>query len=308
MPLDQVLESAEIDADCQGKKLSIRSRMLPPARSFSAVDIFDMSKPDEPEPSMHRSFQPPRARAAGCFSRDIQEATRCPSQTPCPGYRSTTDVRDRAGHGDRTADRRHPRAPRGRLERRWERDRERRGRDDRRCLRAITRVAPAREPCARNHHAAAKQSDRRHRGDHRPPEARDPRTEQAVAGARPRPGAAVARRATTAPATAVRDPVIARSGSGGVVSAGSPSSGEALGTEHTAPDRHRARETDGLLTRAAEGDRRSARVMDASLVSRRFASIRASRHVVRPPAAPSRPRPGARSGRPVSPFLSLPPR
>ena len=48
--------------------------MLPPARSFSAVDIFDMSKPDEPEPSIHCSFQPPRTRAAGCFSTGIQEA------------------------------------------------------------------------------------------------------------------------------------------------------------------------------------------------------------------------------------------
>ena len=69
----QVPEDSEAQNGCQGRKLSIRSRMLPPASSFSAVDIFDMSKPDEPEPSMHRSFQPPRARAAGCFSSAIQE-------------------------------------------------------------------------------------------------------------------------------------------------------------------------------------------------------------------------------------------
>jgi hypothetical protein len=59
---------------CHGRKLSIRSRTLPPAKSFSAVDIFDMSKPDELEPSIHCSFQPPRTRAAGWFSTRIQEA------------------------------------------------------------------------------------------------------------------------------------------------------------------------------------------------------------------------------------------
>ena len=250
---------SEAQTDCHGRKLSIRSRMLPPARSFSAVDIFDMSKPDEPEPSMH-SLLSAAARSRGrVHLSGIQEAPGAGVKHPARDACSHETSRSPPATAIAPPAAAEPGAPRGDLERRRERDREDGAHGDRDAARRSTTIAHrTRLHGGRNHHASRQQDDRREGGDHRPPDARDPRAEQAVAGARPRPGAEPwrprPRRRRRRTATNRRS---VRSGSGGTVSAGSPSSAARHSGPITRPRTGTAHARQiGLLARAASGDGR----------------------------------------------------
>ena len=160
--------------------------MLPPASSLSPVDMLFTSKPDELEPSIHRSFQPPRACAVGAPSSDIQEAAAGRSQTPCEGSRSMMAIampaaRPRSHHPRHPAT--VPTTPPGT----WAGTR-----SPARC--DLTTTPPATitsEPRGAGRRRAAT----RRRPTRPPPPAatidqrtlRDPRAEHAVAGAGPRP-------------------------------------------------------------------------------------------------------------------------
>ena len=58
--------------------------MLPPAKSFSAVDIFDMSKPDEPEPSIQLLLSAAAHTRGRVVLYGYPRGARCRSQTPFP--------------------------------------------------------------------------------------------------------------------------------------------------------------------------------------------------------------------------------
>src|SRR5919108_1560727 len=184
LPPPTGLRSTQIPR-CQDRKLSIRRRIAPPASSLSAVDIREMSKPDEPEPSMHRSFQLPRDLRGRPVHR-LSKRDPSPESNILPGMGSGRQTGDPTGGGDRSGCERRPRPPRGRLERRRERDRQdRRGRDDdgEGCHgHGVGSSAPPSEPPR-----GRDQEDRRDRRDHRPADVRHPGSEQAIAGAGPRP-------------------------------------------------------------------------------------------------------------------------
>lgn len=190
-----------------------------------------------------------------------------PESNTLPGTGFGDDVGDGPGHGDGATRCRDPRPPRGGLERGWEGDRERRRQgdrdptDDHEDRSGASGVGPEPPRCW--------EEGGRHDGrEHRPPKARDPRAEEAVAGAGPRPrprggeqGQDGAGEGHPRPGDGSvglrrrRDPRVAE-----LV-------GEAFGTEYAPPDRDRAREAYGLVTGTASGDRGPARMVQASLVS-----------------------------------------
>ena len=263
---DQILESPEI-VRLPGEEAVEEEQDAPPASSFSAVDIFDMSKPDEPEPSIHCSFQPPRTRAAGCFSSGIQEATGARVKHP-----AWDGFGDDVGDAPATAIVPPVAATHGPHEAAWNVGGKAIASAEATAIAVpptITRIDPARAGWVRNHHAAGSRAaaattatiDQRTLGTHAP-KSRSPapvlvhgptvasRASDGAGDRHPRPGdgsVGLWRR---------RDRRVAQFG------------GEALGTEHAASHRDRAREAHGLVASAASGDRGSARMMDAALVGR----------------------------------------
>jgi hypothetical protein len=196
-----------------------------------------------------------------------------PESNTLPGTGFGDDVGDGPGHGDDPTRRRDPRPPRGGLERGREGDRQRRRQGDRGATEdhedrpGASGMGP--EPPRRR-----EESGRRDSRDHRPPDARNPRAEEPVAGAgpRPRPGGGEQGQDGTGeghPRPGEGSVGLRRRRDRGVAEL----VGEAFGTEHAAPDRNRAREAHGLVTGAASGDRRPARMVQAPLVGGGFGTV-----------------------------------
>ena len=237
--------------------------MLPPARTFSAVDIFDTSKPDEPEPSMHRSFQPPRARAPAAPHPLSKRGPVRESNTP-QGTAFRREARDRPHRRDRPADGADPGTPGGLLERGWERDREHR--PDATAAPRRSRASPSSWSRGLGTTTPPRE-ERRLRGPRSSTTGRSgpmhrARDRRRPSSSRDRSWPRRPRRLRDRPSTGGRRSGLRWDGQLRVAQL----RGQALGTDHTASDRDRAGEADRFLARAAAGDGRSARMMDAPLV------------------------------------------